>query len=235
MKHTGKNEDRVKEIIDILRRRIVFWKYPPNFQLVEENLAQEFSVSRSPIRMALTYLAAEGLIERLPRRGFRVRQLQLNDVEELYEFRLALEMQVVQGLANKGIPQDSLFDLQTTWQNLDVLAEKKLLELAELDEAFHSTLAQIYGNKLILSHLESINERLLVFREMDFQHNARIDQTSKEHCDILHAIVSRNANQASELLKRNIYSGLGNVENIIVQLVGHSYLNNSVFSGGNNS
>jgi len=228
----NKNEDKVKEIIDILRRRIVFWQYPPNFQLVEENLAQEFSVSRSPIRMALTYLAAEELVERLPRRGFRVRQLQLDDVEELYEFRLALETQVIQGIAHKGIPQATLFSLQTTWQNPEALSGKSLLELAELDESFHTTFAQVYGNRLILSHLESINERLLVFRELDFQHNTRIDQTCEEHCEILHAIVSRNATQACDLLKRNIYSGLGNVENSIVRLVGNAYLNNSALSGG---
>lgn len=233
MKQASNNEDKVKEITDVLRRRIVLWKYPPNFPLVEENLANEFSVSRSPIRMALTYLAAERLVERLPRRGFRVRQLQLNDVEELYEFRLALEMQVIQGVAHKGIPQDILFDMQTTWQDLDTLAKKSLAEMAELDEAFHTTFAKIYGNKLILSHLESINERLIVFRELDFHHNTRIDQTSQEHCEILHAIVSRNAALASDLLKRNIYSGLGNVENSIVRLVGNAYLHNSDFSGGN--
>ncbi len=183
--------------------------------------------------MALTYLTAEGLIERLPRRGFRVRQLQLDDVEELYEFRLALEMQVIQGVAQKGIPQDILFELQNTWQNPEALADKELLQLAELDETFHITLARVYGNKLILSHLESINERLLVFRELDLQHHTRTDQTCQEHSEILHAVVSRNANLACDLLKRNIYSGLGNVENSIVQLVGHAYLNNSAFTGGN--
>lgn len=219
------DSDRVKQLVRTLRRRIVAWQYPPQFQLIEETLAQEFGVSRSPIRQALTHLAAEGLVERLPRRGFRVRQMQLRDVEELYEFRLALELQVVRGLAHKGLPQEDLFRLQAMWQNPATLAEKSLSELAELDEAFHAGLAAAYGNQLILKHLMAINERLYAFREIDFQQHSRLEDTSEEHGRILHAIVSRNVSQACDLLKHNIHSGLGNVENAIVQLVARSYLN----------
>lgn len=231
MRDLGEDVDRVRQLVRTLRRRIVAWQYPPHFQLIEESLAQEFGMSRSPIRQALTHLAAEGLVERLPRRGFRVRQMQLRDVEELYEFRLALELQVVQGLAHKGLPQEELFRLQAMWQNPEALEKQPLGELALLDEAFHAGLAAAYGNQLLLKHLVIINERLLAFREIDFEQNARVEDTCEEHGRILHAIVSRNAGQACELLKHNIHSGLGSVENTIIQLVARSYLN-PVIAGG---
>lgn len=224
MQEPVKNDDRVKQLVKTLRQRIVAWQYPPHFPLIEETLAQEFNVSRSPIRQALTYLAAEGLVERLPRRGFHVKQLQLRDVEELYEFRLALELQIVQRLAHKGLPQDDLFQLQAMWQDPTALAKKPISELASLDEAFHTKLAIAHGNQLILKHLLIINERLHAFREIDFQHQSRLVDTCEEHGAILHAIVSQNATRASEVLRHNIHSGLGHVENAIIQLVARSYL-----------
>lgn len=231
MQNIDNPSDRVRDLIRTLRRRIVAWHYPPQYQLIEETLAQEFDVSRSPIRQALTYLAAEGLVERLPRRGFRVRQMQLRDVEELYEFRLALEVQIVQGLSNKGLAQEELFHLQAMWQNPEALEQKSISELASLDEAFHFGLAAAYDNQLILKHLTAINERLFAFREIDFEQNARVQDTSEEHSRILHAIVSKNPSQARDYLQHNIHSGLGNVENAIVQLVARSYLNKPVSTG----
>ena len=66
------DSDTTRDLVRTLRQRIVAWQYPPQFQLIEEALAQEFGVSRSPIRQALMHLSAEGLLQRLPRRGFRV-------------------------------------------------------------------------------------------------------------------------------------------------------------------
>ena len=223
---TINDEDHVKPIVRALRKRIVSWMYPPQHQLLEKTIAEEFGVSRNPVRQALGHLAAEGLVVHLPHRGFRVQQLQLRDVEDLYEFRLALETRVVYALAHKGFPQDELLELQSVWQSPAALTSKSTSELASLDESFHASLASIHGNKLILHHLTAINERLFVFRELDMGQHARPDSTCDEHTRILHAIVSRNAAQACEIMQRNILGGLGNAQTAIVQLVARSFLNN---------
>ncbi len=224
---TTETADTTKNLVRELRSRIVAWNYPPQFALVEETLAAEFNVSRSPIRQALTHLAAEGLVERLPRRGFRVKQLQLRDVEELYEYRLALEVQVVRSLAHKGLAEKTLIRLQTMWQNVDELRQKSVAELAALDEQFHIALATEHGNRLILQKLEAINERLFAFREIDMAQADRIKTTSHEHLQLLHALLAHDADLASELVRHNINSGLGNVENTVMRLVSRSYLEQS--------
>lgn len=226
MRDSG-DQDSVRQIVRTLRRRIVAWQYPPQFPLVEETLAQEFGLSRSPIRQALTHLAAEGLVERLPRRGFRVRQLKMADVEDLYGFRLALEFQVVRALALKGLDAQTHNRLQAPWQDPQALASAPVARLAELDENFHLGLAQAHGNALIVQHLEHINERLFAFRELDFDGNDRIASTCAEHGGILEAIVARDVALACELIERNINSGLGNVEDALVRLVGRSYLSST--------
>ena len=224
------DSDTTRDLVRTLRQRIVAWQYPPQFQLIEEALAQEFGVSRSPIRQALMHLSAEGLLQRLPRRGFRVQQLQLRDVEDLYEFRLALEVQVVRVLAHKGVPEATLFQLQAMSQDSPNLASRAVSELAALDESFHATLAEAHGNRMIIQQLKAINERLFAFREIDFKQFDRLDSTCDEHNRLLHALLSHDVEQACELIRLNINSALGNVENTIVQLVARSYLNPAIHS-----
>jgi len=220
-------DDRVRQLVRAVRKRIVAWKYPPRFQLIEDTLAREFGVSRSPMRQALTHLTAEGLVEHLPRRGFRVRQMQLRDVEDLYEFRLALELQVVHALAQKGMPPQRLLEMQSTWQDPATLVGKPHAELAALDEDFHEKLAMAHGNRLIHQHMRAINERLLVFRELDFGEPSRLDSTCDEHSRILRAIEAHDAALATDLMRRNIASGLENVEAALIQLAGRAFLSQS--------
>ena len=88
-------------------------------------------------------------------------------------------------------------------------------------------MAKEHGNSLIIKHLNFINERLYAFRELDFKQTGRAGATCEEHLKILRLIVSHDADQAGEILRRNIYSALGNVENAVMQLVARSYLSSN--------
>src|SRR4029077_11068729 len=77
-------------LIATLKERIVTWKYPPEHRLTEDALCREFGVSRSPVREALRVLATNGFVRRTANGGYAVRQVKMNEVEEMYEVRLAL-------------------------------------------------------------------------------------------------------------------------------------------------
>src|SRR5262249_22464689 len=102
-------------LVQRLKKRIVSWEYPPDHRLVEERLCQEFGVSRSPVREALRVLKANGFFKKLPNGGYAVRQLHVADIEELYGLRLALELYVVETLANGGASKSAIQDLRHTW------------------------------------------------------------------------------------------------------------------------
>src|SRR4029077_5937351 len=93
-------------LIATLKERIVTWRYPPEFRLTEDALCREFGVSRSPVREALRVLATTGYVRRTDTRGYAVRQVNVKEVEELYEVRLALELYVVEMVATRGVPAD---------------------------------------------------------------------------------------------------------------------------------
>jgi DNA-binding GntR family transcriptional regulator len=213
----------VKQIVLTLRRRLLDWSYPPRHQLTEESLCAEFGVSRSPIRQALTELAAEGLLERDPHQSYRVRQLLLADVEDLYEFRFAIEVQAVRGLARNGLPKDVEARLRDQWANPEKLEDLSRQTLASLDEAFHADLVAAHGNQLMMEQIRRINERLHAFRAFDFSHTARAQSTGDEHTAILDRIAAGDETGAAQALRQNISSGLDNVEITIMHLLARSH------------
>ncbi len=79
------------EIYTRIKQMIIDWELKPNEQLVEQVLAKRFSASRTPIREALQRLAQDGFVKILPRRGARVSQLSINDIQDIFQIREALE------------------------------------------------------------------------------------------------------------------------------------------------
>lgn len=223
MPRASASSTRVKTIVLTLRQRILNWSYPPRHQLTEESLCTEFGVSRSPIRQALTQLATEGLLEREPHQSFRVRQLLLSDVSDLYEFRFAIEAQAVRGLVRNGFPKDAEMKLRMLWNDPAGLADEDGRTLVERDEAFHTGLVEAHGNRLMVEQIRRVNERLYAFREFDFFHNTRYESTSREHTILLDRIAARDEQGAVEALRVNITAGLDNVEQTIAHLIARSY------------
>jgi DNA-binding GntR family transcriptional regulator len=198
-------------ITQTLKRRIATWEYPPNHRLVEERLCEEFGVSRSPVREALRILGSNGFVKKLPNRGYVVRQVSLREIEDIYEVRLALELYVMESLAASGVLPQVAKALRHTWLATQRSARGKREELAVLDAQFHETLAEATGNAFLLLCLQVINERLLVFRMIDFEKAARAHSTCKQHLQILDRVVAGDAKGAREAMRRNILDGRNNV------------------------
>jgi DNA-binding GntR family transcriptional regulator len=172
-------------LIATLKERIITWQYPPEYRLTEESLCREFDVSRSPVREALRVLATAGFVRRTDTRGYVVRQVNVKEVEELYEVRLALESYVVEMLATHGVPLDQLVVMTKTWKAVLRRPKRDVEDLATLDARFHEGLAKLLGNATLIHHLEAINERLFIFRTIDFATPKRVEGTCVQHLAIL--------------------------------------------------
>ena len=211
-------------IVATLKERIIHWQYPPEHRLTEAELCQKFGVSRSPVREALRTLATDGFVKKMPNRGYAVKQYNLREIEELYELRLALELFVVECLANRGTPmKDDLDALKRTWTGLLNGSSKKDEELARLDTLFHETLAHAAGNKSLLRQLRAINERLLLFRMIDFGKAHRVESTCHQHLEILKRIAAKDISGARKAMQRNIEDGRNNVHEAIKDALARAY------------
>lgn len=207
------------QVEESVRNRILNLEYPHNHVLVEEALCAEFGVSRSPVREALRMLEAADLIHKMNNRSYIIRQISQAGVKELYEVRLALERYVVEQLCAKE-ESDELVQLLLHWQQVDLT---NVEDLAASDRIFHEKLARIYGNQAILGALSQINDRLRVFRVMDFARADRIQSTRKQHVDLLRAIHARDVAQALRCLEININEGLENALDALRQAILRAY------------
>jgi DNA-binding GntR family transcriptional regulator len=223
LKTLDKSSSFSASLIATLKERIITWQYPPEHRLTEDALCREFGVSRSPVREALRVLAANGFVRRTPNRGYAVRQVKVKEVEELYEVRLALELFAVEALATRGALQAELSAIAETWRAVQRNSKREVADLAALDARFHEDLARLYGNAALLQQLQAINERLLIFRTIDFARPDRIEGTCEQHLAVLERIAARDAAGAREALRRNIEDGRNIVGTSIKEALAHAY------------
>lgn|SRR5689334_15816823 len=210
-------------IVATLKERIISWQYPPEHRLTEESLCREFGVSRSPAREALRVLATNGFVRRLANRGYAVRQVNLRELEELYEVRLALELYSVEMLTARGAPSEALAALSKAWRAVRLRPRQKGEELAALDATFHETLAMLLGNGTLLQQLKAINERLLVFRMIDFGKAHRVESTCAQHLKILQRIGAQDVEGARKAMRRNIEDGRTIVRTTLKEALARAY------------
>ena len=89
-----------------IRRWIVEGHLRPDERLVEQRLAEDLQLSRTPVREALRMLQSEGLVRFEPNRGARVRSLTVADIADLYELRGRLEAMAAELAATRATPED---------------------------------------------------------------------------------------------------------------------------------
>ena len=214
-------------VVATLKEEIVHWHYPPEHRLTEDGLCQRFGMSRSPIREALRVLTSYGFIRKLPNRSYVVKQYTTEEIEELYEVRQALELYTVERLASPDTltqHQPDLDDLHHTWTELLNETSKQSEEFAILDTLFHDTLARALGNTFLLRSLRTINERLTLFRMLDFESPERAEKTCRQHLEILNRIIAKDAVGAREAMQENIEAGRNHIRSTIKDALARSYL-----------
>ncbi|HCY87495.1 MAG TPA: hypothetical protein DHV36_20340 [Desulfobacteraceae bacterium] len=155
-----------KDIYNTLRNRIMFLEYEPGLILKEQTLAEEFGVSRTPLRTVLFRLEWEYLVKILPRTGILISELELSSITNVFQARLELEA-VIGTMARDKIQPEQLsrFDaLQDLCNALKSAPEPK--KLAELDIANKTIFHEAAGNPFLVEtseRLYSLTFRLWYF------------------------------------------------------------------------
>lgn len=204
-----------KEILRQLRERILNWYYPPGKHLGEQAICDEFSSSRVPVREALGALAEQGLVDQVPNQGCFVKQPDVAGIHQLYDYRLALELFVVERLAINGPPTALVETIKAYWEPLlDIRADAPVDgdELVKADETFHLSLARAIENDYIVEALEDINERLRFVRRVVITTPHRMQDTAGEHLAIIEAVCNKDAEKARRALWHNINHARNKVE-----------------------
>lgn len=197
------------DIVAALRERISSHEIPPGAKIAEAQLAEEFGVSRTRVREALTELEFRGLIKRIPNRGAEVARLDLTQVFEIYDAREALEGMAVRLATQKAPPE--------TWQEwVDKLREggpmEKLLEKGDVEgyfiayEGLRRRIIEAAENPVLAGMLDSILEKTRVIMRRVQILPGRAAAGLAEHRAFVAAMRAGDAQKAEELRRANIRS-----------------------------
>jgi GntR family transcriptional regulator, rspAB operon transcriptional repressor len=153
-----------EKVYDVIRNDILNGRIPPGERLVENRLAEEIHTSRTPVREALHMLEREGLLESIPRVGYRVKQIHWDEVEEICEIR-AVNETLAARWAMARITDQELHALE---ENL-ALSEQKVnagnpQAFVELDAEFHEILARASGSGRLLELCQLLRRHMLRYR-----------------------------------------------------------------------
>jgi len=190
-------------------------------------LCAEFKVSRSPIREALQMLADRRLIEKKPRQGYSVRQLNLREIRELYDVRFVLETFIMAQVCERGLEEGVLLELKKRWTHVYENLPQMIADPAAMDAEFHQTFARAAGNQTMASMLKNIDDRIRFVRVFDITNAERLKTTCLEHLEILDAVSQRKPDKAIAVLRRNIEGGRDQVEHALKEALARAHETNS--------
>jgi DNA-binding GntR family transcriptional regulator len=189
-----------QKIYHILRERIIFLAYSPGQILKEQTLAEEFGVSRTPLRTVLFRLEWEHLLKILPRTGIQVSELQLNTITHLFQARLELES-VIGVMAAERFTRDHFKRLEQLTERCRNLAENQDPEkLARLDIALKHLFHDAAGNPFLTEMSDRfyvLTFRLWYFNLMKMDAHGRQRETLCLQSD-LHALTGLLADASPE-------------------------------------
>lgn len=193
--------DRVYEALkdDIFEFRLL-----PGDKFSEGDVGTRLEASRTPVREALYRLQREGYVEVLFRSGWRVKPLDFEQIEDLYDLRITLEKAAIHKICALPEEPSAIRTLTAIW-NPDHPSERAVgSTVRALDESFHCDLVAAAGNREMTRIHREISDRLRIIRRLDFTRNDRVDATYVEHAQILDAIRRGDAQTAADDLARHI-------------------------------
>jgi len=210
------------QIYQLLRQQIIDFDLFPGARVTETELAEEFKVSRTPIREALKRLEVEGLVSIRAKQGCFIRPVDTETINNYYDVRVAIETMAVE-LACKNMPKEELEELANFWnpssydESIDYSNR-----IQQIEESFHIDLALGSGNSVLAQYLEDINNHIRVIRRLGFPDKKSIRETFTEHYEICLLMLQGKCEEAVSAVAKHIRKSQGIASSVtLAQLQQH--------------
>ena len=191
-------------ITEQLEKQIFDGTFSDGDRLDETRLAEQFSVSRTPLREALQRLAQSGLVELIPRRGAFVRQPGLVELMEMFEVMAEIEA-VCGRLAAKRISNSALSELHHANERCQVAVVSEKPDAYYIENAiFHRIIYRESGNSFLENEAEILHRRLQPFRRQQLRLRGRMTQSLNEHKAILEALERGDSEATASALRSHV-------------------------------
>jgi DNA-binding GntR family transcriptional regulator len=182
------NRTRTGWAYQAIKQAILSLKLEPGSLLLEDKLAEQLNISKTPVRQALQQLEGDGLVTRIPYKGTYVTQVTEQDIREIVELKAELEAMAGR-LALPSLTPSDLTKAECFLRASDVaLMEGDLAQASEQGKLFHRFIFEHGSNQRLLEMLNMLDDHMQRLRLMAARTNERMKKSNHEHHLILDAI-----------------------------------------------
>lgn len=195
-----------EEVAEQLRQRIFRRELEPGSWIDELKIAEEFGISRTPLREALKVLAAEGLVTMKVRRGAYVTEMSEKDLRDVYHLLSLLESDAAGVVAERATPeqQQTLRDLHAELES----AAGNREAFFSVNERFHMALLDMADNRWRSQMVADLRKVMKLNRHNSLFKQGRIEDSLNEHRAILDAMLARDAESTRRAMQAHFAQGL---------------------------
>ncbi|MFI6948043.1 GntR family transcriptional regulator [Streptomyces sp. NPDC050422] len=189
-----------------LRQAILQGEMAPAQRLVEDELAEQFGVTRASIRAALLELASEGLVERIRNRGSRVRVVTKEEAVAITECRMVLEGLCAAKAAAEAT-EEQLAELAATGAAMaKAVADGEPMTYSELNHRLHALIREFSGQQTAVGLLERLNGQIVRHQFQLALRPGRPQKSLGEHLAVIEAITARDPQAAEAAVRAHLGS-----------------------------
>lgn len=196
-----------QEVAERLRQRIFAHELTPGTWIDEQKLAEQYGISRTPLREALKVLASEGMVDLKPRRGCYVTEISRQDLDDLFPLIALLEGRCAADAVKRAKPAE-INELKIIHERLEAAARDGRMDaFFEANQEFHRRIQELANNRWLLSVIQDLRKVLKLSRMHSLSLEGRLQQSLDEHRGILAALEAGDAVKAEKLMHDHLLSG----------------------------
>lgn len=199
-----------EEVAELLRQRIFRRELEPGSWIDELKIAEEYGISRTPLREALKVLAAEGLVTMKVRRGAYVTEVSVQDLTDVYHLLSLLESDAAGVVAVKATDAE-LAELKGLHAELEKTAKpgkSNTDAFFAVNERFHMRLLEIANNRWRDQMVADLRKVMKLNRHNSLLKTGRMQESLQEHRAIMEALAARDANATVQRMREHFANGL---------------------------
>jgi DNA-binding GntR family transcriptional regulator len=194
---------RTEAVLDAVKHAILTGRLAPGQPLIENELAAQLCVSKTPVREALKTLAGAGLVTMSPYKGASVMTVDGALAHSVYDIRILIEPEAVRRSAARGETARASWEAAASaLDQADRAADRA--ERQQANREFHRTLYSGCGNDLMVGILDGLRDQTALVSTAVWTRNASWEQEAAEHRAILDAVAGGRADAAARLLEEHI-------------------------------
>lgn len=188
-----------QKVYRVLKESIIKGFLEPGTKLLENKIAEEMQVSRTPVREAMQKLVAEGFVKTTPNQTMVVTEVSPEDVKEVLQIRGVLEG-LAASIAAKKINRQEIVELENIISQMSLhVTKKNLSSYCQVDDEFHNLILNICGNKWIIQIRDNLGSFIYRFRIKSLSVSGRLKHSLEEHQAIMESLKKHNSEEADRL------------------------------------